>query len=120
MELLRKPITYLSGVLAGIWVLVAFLNPENDYFLSPILIAGAAPISYRVAKHGPVDLGTAIGSALAGVFTVALTTFLLSYAGRLQGPGLLAIGGPVLEALALGLVGAVIGVIAAVAPVGSR
>lgn len=119
MELLRSPITYLSGVLAGLWVLVAFLNPENAYYLFPILIAGAVPVSYRVALRKPVDLGSAIGGAVAGLFTVALTAALLWYADRLQGPELLPMGGPFLDALALGLLGAVIGVIVAVVPFGS-
>jgi len=119
MELLRSPITYLSGVLAGLWVLVASLNPENDYFLFPILIAGAVPISYRVSLRTPVDLPTAIGGAMAGLFTVALTVVLLAVVDKLQGPGAL-FGSPIVDALVLGSIGAAVGVVIAVVPIGTR
>lgn len=112
--------TYLSGIFAGVWVLIAFLNPENDYLLFPILIAGAVPVSYRISLRGPVDLPTAVGGAIAGLFTVALTVGLLTFAGKLQGPGALPFGSSLVDVLVLGSIGAAVGVLIAVVPIGTR
>ena len=109
----HNPLLYLSGTLSAVWVFVAFLNPDNNYVLFPFLIAGAVPVSYRLAWGGPVERPVAIAGALAGVATVALVSLLLGLSGKRHGPPILPVGGQGVGALLLAILGAAVGTVVA-------
>lgn len=100
---------YLSGVFAGVWVVAAWLSPENNYFLFPVLIAASVPISYRLTFRKPLSHPVATGAAAAGLLNAILVALLLELSGKLQGDPLIPGTGLVLEAMVLGLVGAAAG-----------
>ncbi len=112
-RLRRNPYIYISGVLGAIWVLMAWSRPENNYFMFPILVAAAVPLSYRLIAGRALPIGIAMGAAIAGVFNVFLLAALLGIAGKLDGPTMLPAGGPVVDAIILGVIGGAAGTLLA-------
>jgi len=104
-------IANLSGLLAGIWVVLAWLNPDVTYHLGPILVAASFPIGHRLragARLLPFQgFATFVGAGL----NVGVATGILAWADKLRGPSLLPSGGAVIEAVVFG---AVAGIAAAV------
>ena len=105
----RNPFVYLSGAFAAAWVVAAWLQPTSSFYLFPALIAGILPLSYRINGSRPLGPGAAMGAAVAGIINVVIVAVLLSVAGKLDGPRLVDVGPPVVEAMALAIVGAAIG-----------
>lgn len=99
---------YLSGIIAGIWVALAWQNPENTYYIAPFLVAASFPIAQRV-KVGRLNRRDALWSAGGGMINVLVATGLLFTTGKLDGTSLLSFWGPAPEAVFLGLVGALLG-----------
>ena len=108
-RLRSNPYIYVSGVFGAIWVLVAWSRPENSYFMFPILIAASVPASYRLIAGRALPIGMAVGASIAGLFNVFLLAAMLAIGGKLDGPTMLPAGGAVVDAIALGGVGAVAG-----------
>lgn len=107
----RNPYIYVSGAFGAIWVLIAWSRPENSYFMFPALVAASVPISYRLIAGRALPLGIAIGASIAGLLNVFLLSALLAIAGKLEGPTLLPAGGAVVDAIVLGVGGAIAGAV---------
>ena len=105
----RNPYVYISGAFAGVWIVMAWLKPESNFFLFPILIAAALPLSYRLSMRWPLTPPAAIGAGVAGLINVVLVSLLLAATGKLEGQTLLPFGGLVFEALVFGISGAATG-----------
>ena len=97
---------YVSGAFGAIWVLMAWSRPENSFFLFPVLVAAAVPVSYRLIAGRGLPIGIALGAAIAGLLNVFLLAAMLAIAGKLNGPTLLPVGGSVVDAMMLGFLGA--------------
>ena len=96
--------TYLSGIVAGVWVVLAWTNPTNTYFIAPLLVGAAFPIGQWFTL-GRLSRAEALGAATGGLVNVAVATGLLTVADRLRGDAVLAGWHPGVEALVLGLAG---------------
>ena len=103
---------YLSGIVAGIWVALAWRNPENTYYIAPLLAAAAFPISQRV-RLGRLSWRDASWAAAGGLVNALVATGLLLAAGKFDGKAVLGFWHPAVEAVAFGVVGAVVGAWAA-------
>ena len=112
-RLRRNPYIYVSGAFGAIWVLMAWSQPENNYFMFPVLVAAALPLSYRLIAGRGLPIGIAVGAAIAGLLNVFLLAALLAIAGKLDGPTMLPVGGAVADAVLLGLMGSVAGILLA-------
>ena len=89
-------------------MLAAWIRPEADYIAFPVLVAGAFPVSYRLAL-GPLPRPLATGAAVAGAINTIVVALLLELAGILGGPDLIPRGTAVVQATLLGLTGAMAG-----------
>ena len=114
-RLRRNPYIYLSGVFGSVWVLIAWSQPENNYFMFPVLIAAAMPVSYRLIAGRALPKGLAIGASIAGLFNVFLLAAMLAIAGKLAGPSLLSADNNVIDSVVLAAGGAAIGAFLAMA-----
>ena len=113
----RNPYVYVSGAFGAIWVLMAWAKPENSFFLFPVLVAAAVPVSYRLIAGRALPIGIALGASIAGLLNVFLLAAMLEITGKLDGPTFLPAGGHVVDAIGLGLFGAVGGTLLATAGV---
>ncbi len=111
----RDPTIYTSGVVAAVWVVLAWLNPDSTYHLAPVLAAGIFPVAQRL-RHGRLAPAHAAGAGAGGYLNVLVVTALLTWLDKLQGPSLLPFGNAAVEALVFGAVGAVVGAALAYAP----
>ncbi len=116
----RNPYVYVSGAFGAVWVLMAWNRPENSYYLFPVLVAAAVPVSYRLVAGRALPVSFAVGASIAGLFNVFLLAGMLAIAGKLDGPTLLPAGGAVVDSIVLGLAGAVVGGLLAVIEVGAN
>ena len=115
----RKPsfgIANLSGLLAALWVILAWLNPEVTYHLAPPLVAGSFPFGHRLRVKRRLNGIQAFATFVGALFNVGIAIAILAVADKLQGPSLLPTGGAVLESLVFGLVGAAIAAIVVALP----
>jgi hypothetical protein len=112
-RLRRNPYIYVSGAFGAIWVLMAWSRPENSYFMFPILVAAAVPVSYRLIAGRALPIGIAMGASIAGILNVFLLAAMLAIAGKLDGPTMLPVGGSVVDAVLLGLIGGAAGALIA-------
>ncbi len=108
----RNPYVYISGVFAGAWVVAAWVRPDADYVVFPILVAGSFPVSYRLAL-GPLPVPPAIGSAVAGAITAFVAALVMHITGVLAPATVLPAVGDVGQALTLGLLGGTLGAVLA-------
>ena len=113
----RNPYVYVSGAFGAIWVLMAWAKPENSFFLFPVLVAAAVPVSYRLIAGRALPISIALGASIAGLLNVFLLAAMLAITGKLDGPTLLPAGGHVVDAIGLGLFGAVGGTLLATASI---
>lgn len=106
----RSPlgIANLSGLLAGLWVLLAWFNPDLTYHLAPILVAAAFPIGHRLRVAQPLNPVQAVATFVGAGLNVGVAAGILAWADRLRGPSLLPAGGAVLEAVVFGAAAALI------------
>ena len=70
----RRPpfgIANLSGLLAAMWVILAWINPELTYHLAPPLVAGSFPIGHRLRVSQPLNgvqaFATFVGALLPAI-----------------------------------------------------
>ncbi|MEE8332185.1 MAG: hypothetical protein V3R84_10490 [Acidimicrobiia bacterium] len=107
-------IANLSGLLAALWVVLAWLNPDLTYHLAPILVAGAFPIGHRARVSQPLNPVQAFATFVGASLNVGVATGILAWADKLRGPSLLPTGGAVMEAVIFGaLAAAAMAVVAA-------
>ena len=97
-------IANLSGLLAALWVVLAWLNPDLTYHLAPIFVAGAFPIGHRLRVKAPLNPVQALATFVGSALNVGIATGILAWADKLRGPSLLPTGGAVLEAVVFGAV----------------
>jgi hypothetical protein len=90
-------------------VIAAWLRPESNFFLFPVLIAGVLPVSYRIHGSRSLSPGAALGAGTAGIINAVIVAVLLTLAGKLAGPRLVDVGGPMVEATLLALAGGLAG-----------
>ncbi len=100
----RDPTIYASGVVAAIWVLLAWLNPGNTYHAAPPLVAGIFPLMQRI-QHGQMQVRPALAAGFGGYINLLVVTGLLWLTSRLEGPALFGIDDAAIEALILGAAG---------------
>ena len=105
----RDLTAYTSGLIAALWVILAFANPENTYHAAPVLVAAAFPVAHRF-RHGPMHPLTALGAGFGGFINVAVVAGGLTLLDKMQGRSLLP-GGPAVEAIILGAAGAAAGAV---------
>jgi hypothetical protein len=110
-------IANLSGLLAGLWVLLAWLNPDLTYHLAPILVAGAFPIGHRLRVAEPLNPVQAFATFVGAGLNVGAAAGILAWADRLRGPSLLPTGGAVFEAIIFGAAAALIASIIVALPI---
>ena len=106
MEQRRKipfGIANLSGLLAALWVLLAWLNPDVTYHLAPILVAGAFPVGHRLRVGQPLTPVQGVATFIGSLINLGVATGILTWAGKLEGPSLLPTGGAVLESVVFGV-----------------
>ena len=110
-------IANLAGLLAGLWVVLAFLRPESTFHLAPILVGFAFPLGHRLRMRQPLAAGQAVASWVGSAINLTVAIGLLTLADKLQGPSLLSFGGAVTEAVVFGAVAAVAGAMFASLPI---
>ncbi len=111
----RDPTFYLSGLVAALWVALAWTNPDTTYHAAPPLVAGVFPAAHRW-RAGPLPPAAALAAGFGGWINVVVVGIALGLADLLRGPSLLPAGGPLAEALILGAGGALLGAVVAVLP----
>ena len=65
----RKPpfgISNLSGLLAAVWVVAAWLKPDLTYHLAPVFVAGAFPLGHRLRVGEPLNAVQAFATFVVG------------------------------------------------------
>ena len=115
----RKPsfgISNLSGLLAAVWVVAAWIKPELTYHLAPIFVAGAFPLGHRLRVGEPLNPVQAFATFVGAAVNVGIATGILAWADKLQGPSLLPTGGAALEAIVFGGVAAALAAIVVATP----
>ena len=110
-------IANLAGLLAGLWVVLAFLRPESTFHLAPILVGFAFPLGHRLRVKRPLTAGQAMAAGIGSLINLGVAIGILTWADKLQGPTLLPFGGAVTEAVVFGAVAAVLGAIFAALPI---
>lgn len=116
----RNPLVYSSGLFSGAWVFVAWMQPETNFFLFPILIGAALPVSHRLVVGRPVTGAAAAAAGIAAMVNVTITALLLAIVDRLKGESVLGFVNLFGEAVILGLFGVVAGGAVAVLSIGRR
>ena len=111
----RDPTIYASGIVAALWVLLAWLNPENTYHAAPPLIAGIFPVMHRL-RLGRLGWRGAAAAGFGGYLNLLLVTGLLWITDRLEGPALFGLEHAAVEGLILGVAGSVGGAVVAMLP----
>lgn len=111
----RDPTFYLSGLVAALWVALAWSNPETTYHAAPPLVAGVFPAAHRW-RAGALPPGAAVAAGFGGWINVLVVGVALRIADLLRGPSLLPFGDAFVEALLLGALGALGGAALAVIP----
>jgi hypothetical protein len=120
VETKRKPsfgIANLSGLLAALWVLLAWINQDTTYHVAPLLVAAAFPIGHRLRIAGPLRRAQSAATLVGAALNVGVAIGILAWADKLQGPSLLPTGGAVLESVVFGALGAVVAAAAVALPV---
>ena len=115
----RKPsfgVANLSGLLAALWVILAWLNPDITYHLAPLLVAGSFPAGHRLRVGKQLTPVQAFATFVGAIFNVGIAIGILTWADKLQGPSLLPTGGAVMESVVFGLVGATIAALVVALP----
>lgn len=110
-------ITYASGGLAALWVVLAWFRPESTFHLAPLLVGLMFPLGHRW-KSGHLSPAALAGTFVGGLINVAVPILILSLAGKLDGPTVGGFSNATIEAIVFGVAGVVIGVIAAAVPWG--
>jgi len=100
--------TLAAGLIAAAWVGLASWRPTVTYHLAPFLVAGALPYFLR---KGPLRVANidAVRAALAGFGLTVAVGLMLVAVDAMRGPTLWERGHPMLEVVAIALVGAVTG-----------
>ncbi len=111
----RDPSIYASGIVAAIWVILAWVNPDNTYHAAPPLVAGIFPVMHRI-RLGRLEPKGAAAAGIGGYANLLLVTGVLWITVRLDGPALFGLDSPAIEALILGAAGSVAGALVAMAP----
>lgn len=99
-----------GAMFAVLWVAVAILRPATTFHLAPFLIAAAPPVFFVLDEGTSTDRRSVLR---IGEISAALsigTALLLLAIGAMQGPVFEAFPSPLVEALALTAVGAVVGI----------
>ncbi|MDH3426679.1 MAG: hypothetical protein OEM22_08440 [Acidimicrobiia bacterium] len=110
-------IANLAGLLAGLWVVLAFIRPESTFHLAPILVGVGFPLGHRLRIRQPLTAGQAIATGIGSAINLAIAIGILTWADKLRGPSLLSFGGAITEAVVFGAVSAVVGAVFAALPV---
>lgn len=93
-----------SLLFALLWVALAVARPSTTFHLAPLIAAAWPAVGEREPKR-------AAAMAVVGFLIAGAATLVLSVSGLLQGPSLLPWGGPALESVVTGGVGASVGVV---------
>ncbi|WP_318283946.1 glutaredoxin domain-containing protein [Rhodococcus ruber] len=106
----------LSLTFAGVWLVVATVNPATTYHLAPLLVVAAWPLALRWRTRAPLTAATSIRAAAAGMAVAAASTVVLVARHGLAGPTLTGSAGALAETVAAIAVGAALGAAGALIP----
>lgn len=112
--------TLVSLGVAMLWTTLAALNPTTNYHLSPLISVLAAPIAARLANSARLRWPIAIITVGVGVIVTVAAALIIHIAGWALGPSFSSHVSPLVELVAVIVVGALAGVAVAVAPLGQR
>lgn len=110
-------ITYASGGLAALWVVLAWFRPESTFHLAPLLVGAMFPLGHRW-KSGRLSPAALAGTFVGGLVNVAVPIVILTLGDKLEGPTIGGFSNATVESIVLGVAGVAIGVIAAALPWG--
>lgn len=110
----RNPLVYSSGLFSGVWVFMAWIQPETNFFLFPVLIGASLPVSHRLIVGRPLNSPAAMAAAIAAMLNVAITSLLLYFVDRLNGQAVIDGLNILAEAFIMGGLGAAGGIVFAV------
>ena len=110
-------IANLSGLLAALWVVLAWINPDTTYHLAPVLVAASFPIGHRLRVGHHLNPVQAVATFVGAGLNVGVATGILAWADKLRGPSLLSSGGAVMEAVIFGAVAAAVVAVLVALPV---
>lgn len=100
---------YAASVIALVWVAMAWVYPDTNFFLFPFFAGVAIPLTQRIARAGTVSQRAALAMGTAGFVSGAIAALALSFAGKLEGEPLGWLGPILVEALILAFAGGVLG-----------
>lgn len=99
-----------GAMFAVLWVVVAILRPATTFHLAPFVIAAAPPVLFVLDEGTSTDRGSVLRiGAISAALSIG-TALLLLAVGAMGGPVFEAFPSPLVEALALTAVGAVVGI----------
>lgn len=99
-----------GAMFAVLWVAVAILRPATTFHLAPFLIAAAPPVLFVLDEGASTDRASVLRiGAISAALSMGTALVLLAI-GAMEGPVFEAFPSPLVEALALTAVGAVVGV----------
>lgn len=110
-------ITYASGGLAALWVVLAWFRPESTFHLAPFLVGMMFPLGHRW-KSGRLSPAALAGTFVGGLINVAVPIVILTLGDKLQGPTIGGFSNATVESIVFGIAGVVVGVVAAAVPWG--
>ncbi len=97
-------------VVAAVWSVLVAWRPTTTWHLAPLLLAATWPwiVGQSPSSHETSSRRHIVLAGSGGLASALILTWILSSAGRLDGPTWTGSGTPVAEALLLSVVGAVI------------
>lgn len=107
----------LSGLLAGLWVVLAFLRPEDTFHLAPILVGFTFPLAHRLRVQQRLTPIQSVFTAVGAALNLGVAIGILTLTDKLRGPSLLPFGGAITEAVVFGAVAAVVGAVFVALPI---
>ena len=97
-----------SGVVAVVWVILAWRSPTLTYHFAPLIAAIVGPLSLRREGRADLKLGIATGTAVLGLLLGV--TLLLEVTNKQLGPNFLESGPAWPESVLFSVIGVAVGV----------
>ncbi len=105
---------WVAAGVAGLWLVLALVNPTTTYHFSPMLLAAAPSVVVRLLAEKSLPLREVLVTVAVGVGFAGVVTVILQLADALRGPVLAAdftavAGSALAETLIALAIGAVLG-----------
>ncbi len=99
-----------GGFLSVLWIGVAVLRPGTTFHLAPLLVAAAPPLLLTLNERITVDARTVTVVGASSAAMAIGTALVVAGVGAMEGPAYGPFPTPMIEALVLTAVGAVVGI----------